>query len=307
TRTELGRAHAASTWLRLKQAAERDPTIRKQWRRSGKLRSRHTHDFADGQQKEVLDWFLIGGEKMMYPRDPTASAKNTINCGCVLLPAKASWQVDNPGPRPFSSQEIAAQPSRADSNALIAERVADAMAAMQSAVRARFGGDLNQAFEGLPAAAVQALIVLEAQIVGSVVEQGVVVSLSGNALWRGSATTNEPDRFTLPPSVATGHVFTHSHTADDGFSVYDLLEFATGDAAEFRAVSHSLVVRLLRGNASLNRTDAYVWLYDWRKRNANWYASIRGQPDTAAQLNAKLASEFAEHFQIRYISARRVP
>jgi hypothetical protein len=133
TRTELGRAQSAATWLRLKQAAERDPEIRKQWRRSGKRNSRHTHDFADGQLRKVTEFFQIGGEPLMYPRDPTASAKNTINCGCTILPARANWRVQTPGARPFSNEEIAAQPARATIQQVLQERAIRAEADMRAA------------------------------------------------------------------------------------------------------------------------------------------------------------------------------
>ena len=37
-----------------------------------------------------------------FPRDPNASARNTVNCGCASLPLMESWQVRHPGPRPFA-------------------------------------------------------------------------------------------------------------------------------------------------------------------------------------------------------------
>jgi hypothetical protein len=33
--------------------------------------------------------FVVGGEELMYPRDPNGSAENTINCSCLLYPAIA--------------------------------------------------------------------------------------------------------------------------------------------------------------------------------------------------------------------------
>lgn len=114
TRTELGRAYSVATQLRLAQAARTVSGLKKQWRRSGKIHSRLTHDAADGQIREVDQPFDVGGEQLMYPRDPTASARNTINCGCTQLPYKDDWEVTVPGRRPFSPDELSANPARAD-------------------------------------------------------------------------------------------------------------------------------------------------------------------------------------------------
>ena len=93
-RTEVGRVYAAATQATLEHAEAMDvPGIKKQWRRSGKITGRETHNAADGQVRNVRDAFSIGGEAMNYPRDPKASAKNTINCGCTLLPYVADWDV----------------------------------------------------------------------------------------------------------------------------------------------------------------------------------------------------------------------
>ncbi len=311
TRTELGRAHAAATWLRLKQAHERDPDLKKQWRRSGKLNSRHSHDMADGQVKEVNEFFGVGGEGMMYPRDPTGSAKNTINCGCTILPYKKSWAVATPGPKPFTAGEIARRPLIADANKQIQDKIASAVASMNDAVLARFGTGLgttliDAAFAGLSPASAATVSRLEAQIVNSAVEQGAVVSMSGEVLWRGAASTEKRDYFNVPDEAARGHIFTHSHPLDDGFSYFDLMEFATGGALEFRAVVNRTVERLRRGDQSLNRVQAYVWLSEWRTKNYAWYTATRGQPDAIAKINTRLTSEFAEHFKLRY-TTRRLP
>lgn len=118
TRTELGRAFSTATQQRQAQVVQLVPELKKQWRRSGKLRSRFSHDTADGQIREVDEPFDVGGEQLMYPRDPTASAKNTINCGCTSLPYIEDWDsMSTPGRSPFSIEEIAANPLRRDINA----------------------------------------------------------------------------------------------------------------------------------------------------------------------------------------------
>ncbi len=113
-RTELGRAYSMAGQQRMEQAAEVLPGLRKQWRRSGKLRSRIAHDAVDGQIREAARPFDVGGASLMYPRDPAGDAAETINCGCQSLPWMESWEVGNPGRKPFSDEEIARDPRRAD-------------------------------------------------------------------------------------------------------------------------------------------------------------------------------------------------
>ena len=105
-RTELGRAYSVAGQQRLDQAREILPGLRKQWRRSGKLHSRINHDVVDGQVVKTDAPFLVGGERLMYPRDPKGSPKNTINCGCTSLPFMASWEMRHPGGQPFSDHEL---------------------------------------------------------------------------------------------------------------------------------------------------------------------------------------------------------
>lgn len=117
-RTELGRAYSTAAQERYAQASRRLPGLKKQWRRSGKLHSRIEHDAADGQVRDVDQPFNVGGVELMYPRDPAAPASETINCGCQSLPYMASWAergaLANPGRRPFTDDEIAARPMRAE-------------------------------------------------------------------------------------------------------------------------------------------------------------------------------------------------
>lgn len=91
TRTELSRVYSTAAHERLLQQAKEVPGLKKQWRKSGKLHPRHTHQVADGQVQDVNLPFKVGGVAMMYPHDPKAPAAETINCGCTLLPWMASW------------------------------------------------------------------------------------------------------------------------------------------------------------------------------------------------------------------------
>lgn len=102
--TNLAIAFNSAAFGKLKEQAARDPALRKQWRRSGKVHSRENHDAADGQVQAVTDPFVLNpgdgkGElvKIMYPCEPGAPLKETMNCGCVALPWKATWKMRNPG------------------------------------------------------------------------------------------------------------------------------------------------------------------------------------------------------------------
>lgn len=83
--TELGRIHSAATQAGMEEAAKRIP-MKKEWMRSGRKHPREEHQAAHGQVREVNEPFDVGGERLMYPRDPKASAKNTVNCGCRHRP-----------------------------------------------------------------------------------------------------------------------------------------------------------------------------------------------------------------------------
>lgn len=110
TRTELGRVFSVASQERFEQASEILPGLKKQWRRSGKIHSRFHHDAADGQIQDVDKPFKLypktGMIKLMYPRDPAASAGETINCGCDSIPYMENWDVKNPGKIPFTDEEL---------------------------------------------------------------------------------------------------------------------------------------------------------------------------------------------------------
>lgn len=118
--SNLATAFNTAAFERLRQQAARDPGIRKQWRRSGKLHSRDNHDAADGQVQDIDQPFvLIDGHKpgkfvsLMYPADPAAPIGETINCGCVALPWKATWKMRMPAARPRAADASAAKPKPA--------------------------------------------------------------------------------------------------------------------------------------------------------------------------------------------------
>lgn len=92
-RTEMGRAYSSATHQRMHLAAKRLPGLQKQWRKSGKLHARPSHVAADGQIKNINDFFNVGGHLMLHPHDPTAPPGEVINCGCTALPYMAHWEV----------------------------------------------------------------------------------------------------------------------------------------------------------------------------------------------------------------------
>ena len=120
--TEVSRAFAVASNERLVQAAPLVPGIGKQWRRSGKIHSRWTHDLVDGQTAEPGKPFRVpsaagGIDLMQHPHDPAAPVGQTINCGCVAIPWKSAWKVSTPGAKPFSEREIKMDKRKADLDA----------------------------------------------------------------------------------------------------------------------------------------------------------------------------------------------
>lgn len=92
TKTELGRVYSTAAQKRLEQAAAAVPGLKKVWVHAGHpRRPRITHLAADGQVRDVDEPFIIGGQPMMYPRDPAAPIEEVINCGCDHVAWKEEW------------------------------------------------------------------------------------------------------------------------------------------------------------------------------------------------------------------------
>lgn len=81
--TEIGTASGYSTQTEaqvLKQHKNLD--VKKIWISLLDDVTRVSHVFADGQIQNMDDPFIVGGEALMYPRDPSGTLGNIINCRC---------------------------------------------------------------------------------------------------------------------------------------------------------------------------------------------------------------------------------
>jgi uncharacterized protein with gpF-like domain len=90
-RTEVMRVQSIAAQARMKsnEAAIRRAgwVLGKRWLSTIDKRARISHIAAMGQERAVDEPFDVGGEALMYPRDPVGTAANTINCRCVSSPS----------------------------------------------------------------------------------------------------------------------------------------------------------------------------------------------------------------------------
>lgn len=91
TRQESARILEAASQARMEKAAEVVPGLKKQWKHGTSRVPRLSHLAAVDQIRDVNEPFDVGGEKLMYPRDPAGSPGNTINCSCYTVPYMAEW------------------------------------------------------------------------------------------------------------------------------------------------------------------------------------------------------------------------
>ena len=110
--TNLGTCFNTANQARMIDVSKRVPGVKKQWRRSGKRKSRPTHDLADGQIVDVDQPFMVGGEALMCPCDPNGSAGNVINCGCRMKMWMEKWSQLFPKGKPFTPAELDADPGK---------------------------------------------------------------------------------------------------------------------------------------------------------------------------------------------------
>lgn len=99
-RTEVLRVQSIATQARLEQAKARGVDAKKMWVHAGTpAKPRSWHLAINRQTVPVDEPFQIPGggpggasEELMFPRDPAASAENTVNCGCQVFPWLDSFE-----------------------------------------------------------------------------------------------------------------------------------------------------------------------------------------------------------------------
>ena len=77
--------HQASQAGNMAAAMATDIPIKKEWISANQPgRTRDDHLDASGQMVPINAPFVVGGESLMYPGDPSGSAGNVINCRCTV-------------------------------------------------------------------------------------------------------------------------------------------------------------------------------------------------------------------------------
>jgi SPP1 gp7 family putative phage head morphogenesis protein len=75
---------AAANYGAVQSGAVSGFVMQKRWISALDGRTRDPHAAANGQRANEKEPFNVGGERMMYPGDPSASAGNVINCRCTI-------------------------------------------------------------------------------------------------------------------------------------------------------------------------------------------------------------------------------
>lgn len=168
----LGQAFNTASFERLRAQAARDPKVKKMWRRSGKRHSRWNHDAIDGTVEEVDKPFLLqpGNKKggpvaIMYPAEPAAPIGETINCGCVLIPWKATWGMQYKGAKPYTAQERADRGLDKGKAAAVKRSLTAAPQTTQAKALAAFGASPTKA--GTLKDVTGQTVVVDTRLVGS--------------------------------------------------------------------------------------------------------------------------------------------
>ena len=86
-RTEV---HSAAMWAQVEAVRETGLVLRKQWVAAKDERTRtlddgpFDHAAMDGETVDMDKAFIVGGEELEFPGDPSGSPGNIINCRCVM-------------------------------------------------------------------------------------------------------------------------------------------------------------------------------------------------------------------------------
>ena len=267
--TEMSRAFSLAAQARAEEAQASGVEWVKTWRRSGKIHSRLNHDIADGQTVPLDKPFKLGSLSMKHPHDPAAPASETINCGCLALYRRADYTPTLPEKKPFSEEEIALNPNKAQLNdgktvnALLAEWAARAeqgsapLAGMKSEELALLAGDLKAPL----------LTLLQREARDYVVDNGIRTENEyGVAIADGKIvaqfTSDSPNRLQIPDFSNQGFgavEIHHNHPMGDSFSRSDLIALlGRGDISSLFVHGHNGAVysaeRLVDASPELSRT-----------------------------------------------------
>jgi hypothetical protein len=78
--------HAASQTASFEAAKASGVDVKKVWSSTmDPDRTRTSHLIANGQEREMDEYFDVGGQPLMYPGDPNGLPENVINCRCINL------------------------------------------------------------------------------------------------------------------------------------------------------------------------------------------------------------------------------
>lgn len=83
--TETTRISGQARQDSFKHAANRGLPIQKEWVAVFDGDTRDAHGEADGQKVDIDKPFIVDGEELMHPGDPSGSAGNVINCRCDMV------------------------------------------------------------------------------------------------------------------------------------------------------------------------------------------------------------------------------
>lgn len=81
-RTEGTRLLNAGAYAQSLELEQQGIPAQKMWDASLDTRTRPEHGAADGQTVDIDKFFIVGGERLMFPGDSRGSAGNIINCRC---------------------------------------------------------------------------------------------------------------------------------------------------------------------------------------------------------------------------------
>lgn len=83
-RTALNGAQNAGRIERMREAEEMGIEVKKQWLATLDNRTRDTHRELDGKEAKIDEPFIVDGDEIDYPGDPSAPPELVYNCRCTL-------------------------------------------------------------------------------------------------------------------------------------------------------------------------------------------------------------------------------